>query len=61
MVTDCIIFGNKSTFLNALKRRRGKGYSRRPKNPKIFKIFKILKAMQAPFLKAAPAAISTGL
>ena len=51
----------KALFENALKRRRGKGYSRRPKNPKIFKIFKILKAMQAPFSKAAPAAISTGL
>jgi hypothetical protein len=50
----------KALFLNAFKRRRGKGYSRRPKNPKIFKIFKILKAMQAPFPKAAPAAISTG-
>ena len=31
----------KALFENALKRRRGKGYSRRPKNPKIFKIFKI--------------------
>lgn len=51
----------KALFENAFKRRRGKGYSRRPKNPKIFKIFKILKAMQAPFSKAAPAAISTGL
>ena len=76
MATDCIIFGDglyhiwrrtvsylatKALFKNALKRRRGKGYSRRPKNPKIFKIFKILKAMQAPFSKAAPAAISTGL
>ena len=76
MATDCIIFGDglyhiwrrtvsylatKALFENALKRRRGKGYSRRQKNPKIFKIFKILKAMQAPFSKAAPAAISTGL
>ena len=76
MATDCIIFGDglyhiwrrtvsylatKALFENALKRRRGKGYRRRPKIPKIFKIIKILKAQQTPSSKAAPAAIITGL